>query len=100
MLPLVRYRVEDPSMEPAMAAGDYVIVNRWAYRLGEPAKGDLVVLRDPENKERHLVKRVADVVNGGVFVVGDNLERSRDSRRFGPVPKSLLIGRVWRHARP
>lgn len=29
------------------------------------------------------------------FVLGDNRIASMDSRYFGPVPDSLLIGRVW-----
>ena len=29
------------------------------------------------------------------FVLGDNPADSRDSRRFGPVPGDLIIGRVW-----
>jgi len=29
------------------------------------------------------------------FVLGDNREFSLDSRRFGPVPKRLIIGKAW-----
>jgi signal peptidase I len=29
------------------------------------------------------------------FVMGDNREQSLDSRRFGPVPRRLVIGRAW-----
>jgi signal peptidase I len=29
------------------------------------------------------------------FVMGDNREQSLDSRRFGPVPKRLIIGKAW-----
>ena len=97
MLPIARFRVEDRSMEPTLAPGDYVLVNRWASTF---AKGDLVVVRDPENAERVLVKRVADVNNSGAcFVVGDNGTASRDSRAFGAVPRHLIVGRVWRHVR-
>ena len=34
------------------------------------------------------------------FVMGDNREHSYDSRRFGPVKKSLIVGRVWFRAWP
>ena len=88
-------------MAPSMVPGDFVLVNRWSYKLGKPAQGDVVVLRDPENPARHLVKRIASMAtSGGYFVVGDNLEASRDSRAFGPVAKDLIVGRVWRHVKP
>jgi len=87
-------------MEPTLATGDYVLVNRWSYKVGRPAKGDLVVLRDPESPARYLVKRIADVGVSGAYVVGDNAPLSRDSRAFGPVPEDLIVGRVWRSAKP
>ena len=98
MFPIVRFRVEDRSMEPTLSPGDFVLVNRWASTF---AKGDLVALRDPESVSRVLVKRILDVTTSGAyFVVGDNGEASRDSRAFGAVPRDLIVGRVWRQVRP
>ena len=37
------YRVPSESMEATLQPGDRVLVNRLAYRLGEPAPGDVVV---------------------------------------------------------
>jgi len=100
MFPLKRFRVAERSMSPALEPGDYVLVNRWAYRRREPAVGDLVVLRDPEREGRFLVKRIARVGPPGSYVVaGENPADSRDSRAFGPVPRSAIVGRVWRAAR-
>jgi len=100
MFPLARFRVEQRSMSPALNPGDFVLVNRWAYRSREPAVGDLVVFRDPERAGRYLCKRVADVPAAGWYVVrGDNEAVSRDSRWFGPIPRSLIVGKVWRSAR-
>ncbi|HEV8594498.1 MAG TPA: nickel-type superoxide dismutase maturation protease, partial [Thermoplasmata archaeon] len=98
--PFARFRVDDRSMEPTLAPGDYVIVNRWSYKLHGPEQGDIVVARDPETPGRFLVKRVADIANGSVYLVGDNAASSRDSRAFGPVSRSLLVGRVWKTAKP
>ncbi len=93
--PLGRFRVEDDSMRPTLAPGDYVVVNRWAYRFRRPATGDIVVVRDPEAPERYLVKRISDTDSTRIEVVGDNQARSRDSRKFGPIAPEELVGKVW-----
>lgn len=100
MFPLARFRVEDRSMEPALRAGDYVLVNRWAYRRREPLPGDVVVLWNPESTGQFLIKRVrsGDSMRG-FFVLGDNEVHSRDSRQFGRVPKHLIVGKVGLLAR-
>lgn len=82
-------------MEPALRAGDYVLVYRWAYRRRRPHVGDVVVLHDPEEADRYLVKRVAGMgPPDRVVVLGDNHAASRDSRQFGPVGMGSIVGRV------
>ena len=100
MLPLARFRVDDNSMEPTLHPGDYVLVNRWAYRRKDPEPGDVVVLRNPEVPGQFLVKRVmsGDRITG-FFVLGDNAAHSRDSRAFGMVPRHLIVGKVRYTAR-
>jgi len=96
MFPLRRFRVEDDSMRPALEPGDYVLVNRWAYKFHPPVKGDLVVVQDPETPQRFLVKRVSDVPDATqIRVAGDNADRSRDSRAFGPISLREIVGKVW-----
>lgn len=95
MFPIRRFRIEDDSMRPTLKPGDYVFVNRWAYRFRKPAKGDVVVLRSPEGPQ-FLVKRIANIADATtVFVAGDNPLGSRDSRHFGPIHERALIGKVW-----
>jgi len=101
MFPLARFRVDDESMRPTLSPGDYVFVNRWAYLVREPKEGDIVVFRSPEAHGLLLIKRVVRVVDRErVFVLGDNPDRSRDSRHFGPVPRRAIVGRVWTIAKP
>ena len=96
MFPFRRFRVEDESMRPTLEPGDYVLVNRWAYRFRPPSAGDLVVVSDPESSERFLVKRVFDAVGPTqIRLAGDNELLSRDSRAFGPVPVERIVGKVW-----
>jgi len=41
------FSIPSGSMEPTLRPGDRVMVNKLAYRFGEPARGDLVVFQNP-----------------------------------------------------
>jgi signal peptidase I len=151
------------SMEPTLDVGDRVVVNRLAYRVGDPARGQVVVFLRPTGTgqdqpggplswfrravaqglggtppgSEDLIKRVVglpgDEVEGRdgdlwrngerveepylrratftsefdpvkvkpdhLWVMGDNREDSADSRAFGQVHRSALVGQavftVW-----
>jgi nickel-type superoxide dismutase maturation protease len=85
-----RVNVEGTSMLPTLAPGDRLVVLKFA-RL---RRGDIVALHDPQQPGRLLVKRIASVTAFGVEVRGDNPASSRDSRSFGPVAPSQLVGKV------
>ena len=55
-----RIRVESISMEPNLTPGNFVIVNKMAYRFsGSPKLGDIVVFRYPLNPDQiPYIKRV------------------------------------------
>jgi nickel-type superoxide dismutase maturation protease len=94
--------VADESMIPTLRPGDLLLVDRGAYRQRLPEVGDIVVLVDPEDARRWLIKRVAavDPEAGAIEVRGDAAEVARDSRRFGPVPLRTVIGRAYRRYAP
>jgi nickel-type superoxide dismutase maturation protease len=87
-----RVVVSGRSMEPTLAPGDRLLVIRW----GRVHPGDVVAVRDPRGTRRVLVKRVAAVLDAGVVLRGDNPTASTDSRSFGPVPPTAVLGRVVR----
>ncbi|MGO9334298.1 MAG: nickel-type superoxide dismutase maturation protease [Acidimicrobiales bacterium] len=92
-----RVKVEGTSMMPTLAHGDRLVVKR----TGRARVGDLVALSDPAEPTRLLVKRVAAVLPAGLEVRGDNQAASRDSRTFGIVAPSSLVGRaVYRYFPP
>jgi signal peptidase I len=51
-------RVEGQSMAPTLENQDRLIVNKLAYRIGEPQVGDIVMLYYPLNPDKSFVKRV------------------------------------------
>jgi signal peptidase I len=68
-------RVEGQSMAPTLADQDRLIVNKFAYRVGEPQVGDIVMLYYPLNPDKSFVKRViaqegdeVRIVDGRVYV--------------------------------
>lgn len=78
-------------MMPGLRPGDRLLV-RATRRV---AAGDVVVVSDPEQPCRLVVKRVSAVDGDLVTVLGDNAAASRDSRHFGPLPRSAVVGKVW-----
>jgi len=68
-------RVEGQSMAPTLADQDRLIVNKFAYRIGIPRRGDIVMLYYPINPDKSFVKRViaeegdtVRIVDGRVYV--------------------------------
>ena len=75
-----RIRVEGISMEPTLHEGQFVIVNRLAYRWQDPERGDIIVFHFPLDEGRRFIKRViglpGDTVaieEGQIFVNGRRL---------------------------
>jgi len=94
-LPWFRATVEGLSMIPVLAPGERVLVRRTR----EFAPGDVVVARDPEG--RLVVKRLIraeTTIEGepGWWLEGDNAAASTDSRAYGVLPASAVLGRVVR----
>jgi nickel-type superoxide dismutase maturation protease len=78
-------------MEPALRAGDWIVVRSLAR---PPRVGEIVLVRDPRDPENVMLKRVASVADGACTVVGDRPEQSTDSRTFGPVPLANVLARA------
>ena len=53
-----RVRVDGFSMVPTLQDGEYVLVNRLAYRNGLPIRGDIIVFVSPQAPNLDLIKRV------------------------------------------
>jgi signal peptidase I len=53
-----RVRVESISMEPNLYEGEFVVVNRLAYRWGNPERGDIIVFNFPNNPKKRYIKRI------------------------------------------
>jgi inner membrane protease subunit 1 len=90
--------------------GDFVVLQK--YNL-DPCVGDVIAAKSPIEPFKLVLKRVlgreGDVVKidpfdpnsksvlvpkGKLWIVGDNLRFSRDSRDYGPIPLGLVHGKA------
>jgi signal peptidase I len=53
-----RVRVDGLSMLPTLKNGEFVLVNRLAYQVGPPARGDIIVFKSTTQPDLDLIKRV------------------------------------------
>ena len=108
-------------MVPTMAVtGEAALELKW-INIDKLTRGDLVTFISPLDPGRIVCKRITglpgDVVcvdptgtyapstehavipKNHIWVTGDNLAWSRDSRVYGPVPMGLLKGRLYARVR-
>ena len=92
-----RVEIAGDSMRPALEPGDWAL----AVATTRIPRGAVVVVEHPDRPGFEIVKRVAalpgDLAPDGrileqdrFWVQGDRLDRSTDSRAFGPVPRESV----------
>jgi signal peptidase I len=55
---VARVRVENISMKPTLLPGEFVLVNKMAYRFGAMERGDIIVFHFPQNPQEDYIKRI------------------------------------------
>jgi len=133
------HKVSGSSMFPNFKDGDYIITDKVTYRFSKPARGDIIVFKNPRDKSQDFIKRIIGlpgdhfrlqngnvylngkqlkepylrdgittnpeafiqegeeitVPDGKLLVLGDNRPQSSDSRDWGFIEYSEIIGRVF-----
>jgi signal peptidase I len=69
-------RVDGQSMAPTLADQDRLIVNKLAYRIGDPTVGDVVMLDYPVDPSKAFVKRVIAAAGDQVQIVNGKIYRN------------------------
>ena len=130
------FLVQGASMDPTYEDGQYLMVDQLSYRLHEPRRGDVIVFRYPNDKNKYYIKRIIGLPGETVsldkgkvtvtnashpkgftleetylvnfsydttlpdtlasdeyFVMGDNRGASADSRAWGNLNRSFIVGR-------
>ena len=68
-----RIRIDGSSMEPNLHHGEFVIVSKVNYRLGEPERGDVVVFDFPRNITQEYIKRVIGLPGEEIRIEGGQI---------------------------
>lgn len=91
-------KVSGRSLEPRYRDGDFVVIGKIPILFGKIREGDEIVFRHPEYGT--MIKIVEKMVGDEIYVIGAHAY-SVDSRRFGPIRKPEVMGKViWRIGRP
>ena len=76
-----RIRVDGHSMQPTLNSGEFVIVNKLAYKFGEADNGDVIVFHYPRDPDQEYIKRViglpgdhVQIKEGEVFINGEPID--------------------------
>ena len=133
------HEVRGKSMEPNFQDGEYLLTDKFSYKIGKPGRGDVIVFAAPPTREEDFIKRIIGVSGDTItvkegkiqindhelkegylpdttltfggpilhegekvtlkdnqyFVLGDNRSHSQDSRYFGTINRSDIVGRAW-----
>ncbi|MEP7039414.1 MAG: nickel-type superoxide dismutase maturation protease [Acidobacteriota bacterium] len=85
------FLVEGNSMLPTLKDGDAVLINKKAGF----ETGDVVLANHPFKQSVKILKRIGEISADDKFsLTGDNADESSDSRSFGAIPKSEILGKV------
>lgn len=92
-----RHRIEGCSMLPLLQPGDEVLYSPKAYEQCRPQVGEIVIAQHPQRGELLMIKRIGKVDGDRYYLLGDNSAQSTDSRVFGWVRYSQIVGKVQCH---
>ena len=88
--PLVFKRIYGPSMAPSLKDGQIILVSK---HLNKNLNNRVVVF---SHQGIDKIKRVSFVSDDKVYLLGDNLKFSSDSRQFGLIDKKNIVGQlIW-----
>lgn len=90
----MRVRVHGQSMGPEFKEGSIFFASKWLAKKHSFGVGDVVVVRDPRESNRLLLKRIAKIEEGSLWLLGDNQSASTDSRVFGSVEGEKILAKV------
>ncbi len=97
------FQVEGNSMVDTLTDKEYIIINKFAYLVGTPQRGDVVVFRPPTDPDKYYVKRVIGLPGDEVIIRdGYVFLRKADEKEVHKLNESTYLsqhntGHTYRH---
>ncbi len=87
---LEAFKIAGRSMEPTLRLGDRVLVDKGAWTVGGPERGDVVVFRfrDETGRSRHYIKRVIALSGDRVEIRGGEVRVNGRALPNSPAPEA------------
>jgi len=77
------FYVEGASMEPNFYDKEYLVIDEISYRFSDPARGEVVIFKNPKDTKVYFIKRViglphetVEIKEGDVYINGDKVPES------------------------
>lgn len=77
------FKIPSGSMIPTLLVGDHLLVSKFTYKFTEPARGDIVVFKYPDDPSRNFIKRII-AVGGDTIEVRDKVVYVNRTRQEEP----------------
>jgi signal peptidase I len=77
------FKIPSGSMIPTLLVGDHLLVSKFTYKFTEPARGDIVVFKYPDDPSRNFIKRII-AVGGDTVEVRDKVVYVNGTRQEEP----------------
>ncbi len=83
--------VSGSSMVPNFHNREYLVINKIAYRMHEPVRGDVIVFRYPKDPSQYFIKRIIGLPGEKVKVEGGQIVVYNDEHPDGTVLKEPYL---------
>lgn len=64
------HKVSGNSMYPTFHNNDYIITDKLSYRFSQPQRGDVIVLKNPQDESQDFIKRILALPKDTIKVEG------------------------------
>ena len=85
--------ISGESMLPYLKEGDIVFFKKYKKNKSRLKNRQIIIFIHPL-KNKNLIKRISSVNQNNIEVIGDNIEFSEDSNKFGLINNEKIIGIV------